>query len=214
LKIALCSLNGIAESSGEPYETAVFFEPNSCVCTNGSVIAEYWHGLGWYEFKKLTDVLIPKQAIGALSKTDKGLVKCGLSEQSITFHFEDGSFIKTQLIKEPFPPYAHLFEKKVNPWPISEDFFKAVRSIEPFAKEGVVYFVDGGLASSQSGETFYKIEGLPKDWSFNIKHLLSVEHLVKTIHFDVDSNKAIFFGENCRGIVMGMEKQTSNKVNE
>lgn len=208
LKTAICSLNSIAEAAGEPYECGVMVNDYSAVCTNGSVIAEYWHGM-----QHKLNCVIPKQAIVALSKTDKNLVFYGTSLDSFTFCFEDGSFIKTKTIKEPFPPYGHLFEKQVNPWPIQEDFFKALKAVESFAKDGIVYFVEGGIASDLTNESsFYKIEGLPKDSSFLIKHLLSVEHLVKSIYFDPEENKAFFFGDNVRGIIYGMEKQTVNQI--
>lgn len=210
LKDSLCSLNKIAEAAGEPYETVVMLNDYSAVCTNGSVIAEYWHGMAG-KFGKM----LPKQAIVALLKTDKVLTHYGASDNSFTFHFEDGSFIKTRTINEQFPPYAHFFEKQVNPWPIQEDFFKALKAVEPFAKEGIVYFIEGGISSDLTNESsFYKIEGLPEGFSFLIKHWLSVEHLVKTIHFDPEENKAYFFGDNVRGIVYGMEKQTVNQIND
>ena len=210
LKDSLCSLNKIAEAAGEPYETVVMLNNYSAVCTNGSVIAEYWHGMEG-KFGKM----LAKQAIVALLKTDKVLTYYGASDDSFTFHFEDGSFIKTRTISEQFPPYAHFFEKQVNPCPGQEDFFRALKAVEPFAKEGIVYFIEGGIASDLTNESsFYKIEGLPEGFSFLIKHWLSVEHLVKTVYFDHEENKAFFFGDNVRGIVLGMEKETVNQINE
>jgi len=210
LKTALESVYHLAtDGASEAFLAGVLLNEVTAVSTNGSTIIEYWHG----QYSSLLSYLIPKVAISALSKSNKGLIGCGLTDTSITFHFEDSSFIKSQLFNDRFPSYLHLFENEsINPWPVPDDFFKALKSIEPFTTDGIVHFVEGGLAASESGETFYKIEGLPSGWSFLIKHLLSVEHVMKTVHFDNDLNKIIFFGNNARGIVSAMERQEERRI--
>ena len=40
---------------------------------------------------------------------------------------------------------------------------------------------------------------------FSAKLLLSVEHAFKKAHFAPDANKVVFFGENLRGVLMGLD---------
>ena len=59
----------------------------------------------------------------------------------------------------------------------------------------------------------YKIEGLPEGMGFNAKYLLMVEPSFKNVHFDESSNKAFFFGENVRGVLMGIDRNSATPYN-
>ena len=189
---------------------AVLLQSGSAVATNGHVLAEYWHGID------LPPMLIPKASAVAIVKAGKALTGFGYSGPSATFWSEDDSFIKTQLFAEQFPNYQPLFEcEGLNPWPVPEEFYKAVRSIESFSRSGVVYFENGMLASNEqeTEASTYKIEGLPEGMGFNAKYLLMVESSFKNVHFDELSNKAFFFGENVRGVLMGIDRNSATPYN-
>ena len=189
---------------------AVLLQSGSAVATNGHVLAEYWHGID------LPPMLIPKASAVAILKAGKALAGFGYSGSSATFWFEDDSFIKTQLFAEQFPNYQPLFNcEGLNPWPVPEEFYKAVRSIESFSRSGIVYFENGMLASNEqeTEASTYKIEGLPEGMGFNAKYLLMVEPSFKNVHFDESSNKAFFFGENVRGVLMGIERNSATPYN-
>lgn len=189
---------------------AVLLQSGSAVATNGHVLAEYWHGID------LPPMLIPKASAVAILKAGKALTGFGYSGPSATFWFEDDSFIKTQLFAEQFPNYQPLFNcEGLNPWPVPDEFYKAVRSIESFSRSGVVYFENGMLASNEqeTEASTYKIEGLPEGMGFNAKLLLAVEHGFKNVHFDAEKNKAYFFGENLRGVLMGIDRRSETAYN-
>lgn len=189
---------------------AVLLQSGSAVATNGHVLAEYWHGID------LPPMLIPKASAVAILKAGKALTGFGYSGPSATFWFEDDSFIKTQLFAEQFPNYQPLFNcEGLNPWPVPDEFYKAVRSIESFSRSGVVYFENGMLASNEqeTEASTYKIEGLPEGMGFNAKYLLMVESSFKNVHFDEQSNKAFFFGENVRGVLMGIDRNSATPYN-
>ena len=189
---------------------AVLLQSGSAVATNGHVLAEYWHGID------LPPMLIPKASAVAILKAGKALTGFGYSGSSATFWFEDDSFIKTQLFAEQFPNYQPLFNcKGLNPWPVPDEFYKAVRSIESFSRSGVVYFENGMLASNEqeTEASTYKIEGLPEGMGFNAKYLLMVKSSFKNVHFDEDTNKAYFFGENVRGVLSGIDRNSATPHN-
>ena len=211
IKSALeCVLPLATDGAQHAHLAAVLLQSGSAVATNGHVLAEYWHGID------LPPMLIPKASAVAILKAGKALTGFGYSGPSATFWFEDDSFIKTQLFAEQFPNYQPLFNcKGLNPWPVPEEFYKAVRSIESFSRSGIVYFENGVLASNEqeTEASTYKIEGLPEGMGFNAKYLLMVESSFKNVHFDEQSNKAFFFGENVRGVLMGIERNSATPYN-
>lgn len=190
---------------------AVMLQSGSAVATNGHVLVEYWHGIDLPP-----GMLVPKASAVAIAKAGKALTGFGYSGASATFWFEDDSFIKTQLFGEQYPNYGIIFNcEGLNPWPVPEEFYKAVRSIESFSRSGIVYFEDGMLASNEqeTEASTYKIEGLPEGMGFNAKYLLMVEPSFKNVHFDEDSNKAYFFGENVRGVLSGIDRNSATPHN-
>lgn len=190
---------------------AVLLQAGSAVATNGHVLVEYWHGIDLPP-----GMLVPKASAVAIAKAGKALTGFGYSGASATFWFEDDSFIKTQLFGEQYPNYGIIFNcEGLNPWPVPEEFYKAVRSIESFSRSGIVYFEDGMLASNEqeTEASTYKIEGLPEGMGFNAKYLLMVEPSFKNVHFDEDSNKAYFFGENVRGVLSGIDRNSATPHN-
>jgi len=211
LKEAFAMLAPLAtEGAPNAAYASVLLQSGSAVATNGHVLAEYWHGIDLPP-----GLLVPKAAVAAILKAGKPLARFGYSGPSATFWFDDDSFIKTQLYGERFPNYTPLFEcEGLNPWPVPAEFFKAVRSIEAFTRNGVVYFENGKLASNEleNEASTYIIEGLPEGMGFNAKYLLTVEKAFDNVHFDEASNKAFFFGENVRGVIMGIERTSSAPV--
>ncbi|QDP56596.1 MAG: putative beta sliding clamp [Prokaryotic dsDNA virus sp.] len=211
LKEAFAMLAPLAtEGAPNAAYASVLLQSGSAVATNGHVLAEYWHGIDLPP-----GLLVPKAAVAAILKAGKPLARFGYSGPSATFWFDDDSFIKTQLYGERFPNYAPLFEcEGLNPWPVPAEFYKAVRSIEAFTRNGVVYFENGKLASNEleNEASTYIIEGLPEGMGFNAKYLLMVEKAFDNVHFDEASNKAFFFGENVRGVIMGVERVSSAPV--
>ncbi len=184
--------------------SSVLLQANSAVATNGHILVEYWHGIDLPP-----DMLIPKEAVTAILKCGKSLTGFGYSGPSATFWFEDDSFIKTQLYNEHFVNYEHALQcDNSDLHEIPNEFFKAISVIKAFTRNGIVYLEEGQLSSNEleTEATTYKIEGLPKGISFNCKYLLMIKSSFKKVNFDIKENKAFFFGDNVRGLLMGIEK--------
>lgn len=213
IKTALAAVAGLA-TDGAPIATyaAVLLQAGSAVATNGAALLEAWHGIDLPP-----GLLIPKAAAVAVAKAGKTLVGFGFSQSSLTFYFEDGSFIKTQLYNEPYPNYKTIFESdNLNLWPVPENFYKGIRAIESFSQNGHVFFEDGAVSSNLHKEeaSTYQVEGLPERMGFSIKHLLSVEHAFKKAHFDSETNKVVFYGEGIRGGLAGLDVKEKMSDNE
>lgn len=213
IKAALAAVAGLA-TDGAPNATfaAVLLQAGSAVATNGAALLEAWHGIDLPP-----GLLLPKAAATAVAKASKTLTGFGFSQSSATFYFEDGSFIKSQLYGERYPNYAAVLDVPgLNLWPVPEDFYRGVRAIESFSPNGHVFFEDGAVLSRLHKEeaSTYRIEGLPERMGFAVKLLLSVEHAFKKAHFDAETNKVVFYGDNVRGAIMGLDMGTEASYNE
>lgn len=213
IKAALAAVAGLA-TDGAPNATyaAVLLQANTAVATNGAALLEAWHGIDLPP-----GMMLPKVAASAIAKASKTLTGFGYSQSSATFYFEDGSFIKSQLYGERYPNYAPLLDVPgLNLWPVPEDFYRGVRAIESFSPNGNVFFEDGAVLSKMHKEeaSTYRIEGLPERMGFSVKLLLAVEHAFKKAHFETDANKVVFYGDNVRGALMGLDLGTEAAYTE
>lgn len=209
IKTAFAAVAGLA-TDGAPNATyaAVLLQAGSAVATNGAALLEAWHGIDLPP-----GMMLPKCAAVAVAKAGPALTGFGFSASSATFYFENGAFIKTQLYGERYPNYQVVFEVEgLNPWPVPDDFYNGVRAIQSFSPNGNVFFDDGAVLSKMHKEeaSTYKIEGLPERMGFSAKLLLSVEHAFKKAHFAPEANKVVFFGDNLRGVLMGLAWQRSD----
>ena len=190
------------ENATEPFKAGVLLQANTCVGTNGHALIEYWHGIDLPP-----GLMIPKASANAVAHCAKNLVGFGFTDRSVTFHFEDLSFIKTQLFNDRFPDYNAFLNKDCNPWPVPEDFFTGVETLEEFSDNGLLYF-DNNLMKSDRDDSeaaTYQVEGLTGGMGFNSKYLKAVKAEFKKAAFDPVAQEVLFFGEVSRGIIKGID---------
>src|SRR5216683_1418653 len=91
----------------------------SVIATDRHVILEYWHGndlpIG---------IALPKSFAVAISKCNKNCIGFGFSNNSVTIHFDDESWLKSQIFLEPWPDIKSILDRKANYWPIPTEFYK------------------------------------------------------------------------------------------
>lgn len=169
-------------------------------CTDGNVILQAWHGLN------MPTSVIPIRAARLVSKASKLLTGVGFSSRSVTFHFEDCSWIKTQLMPGQYPQCDRLFDDAAELTEIPEDFFANVKLLKPFGF-GAVYFVNGGFSSTidPNDGVFIECEQDVTGVSYYADKLLSVADVATAIDFKLNNNCCFVFGEKLRGVIMGFK---------
>jgi hypothetical protein len=179
---------------------------NSGVATNGHVLLEYWHGINLPDNLK-----IPKRAIQAVAKVRKPLLYFGFTEHSVTFYFEDGYFIKTNLIATEYPDTKSLLDRNFNRqfYEKPSDFYKGLLAIHSFVVDDTIYFHRDFLATHASLEigANYRIDGLPDYLSYSAKGLKFIEEYTHNINFPTDQSTPLaFYSTNVRGLLMGKHR--------
>lgn len=199
-----CEAVGVlASEDGQRIHLASLFLGNGTViATNGAAVFEYWHGLP-LPFGRA----IPKHIVEPLSKCKKKLQRLGFSNSSLTFYFDDESWLKTQIYAEEWPDVGRILDQKSDPWPVPVDFFKGLEAVAPFAAEGRVFFKAGELSShAETGVgASFEIPGLPKGPIFSTRLLALLKPHAQTVDFVANNGTMLaFFGPSIRGVVCGM----------
>ena len=194
------------DGSPDAIKAGVYLQPRTAVATDGAALLESWHGV-----ELPGAVLMPRYAALAVGATKMLLTGIGASTSSVTFHFQNGAWLKTQLFAERYPNYQPLFETTpgASVWSAPPDFFKAIDAIDSFSTDGTVHFTAQGIASDATKEqaSTYKIEGLPDNMAFKAKLLQSVKHAFETAVFDSFNRKVVFRNDKAmiRGVAMAVE---------
>jgi len=203
LKISLEQASPVQLDENFLLTASVLIHNGTCTTTDRKVIIQSWHGID------LPPMLtIPRAIIKPLISNPKKLVSFGLSNSSCTFYYEDSSWIKTQFFADKWPDINSILDKKTSSWPLQENFYEGVKSLEKFSETGFVYF-DSNLMRSHEEDikgASYEIYGLPKGPTLNIKQLKMVEPLIKTVDFLVphgNHKMTLFYGDKVRGAIAG-----------
>jgi hypothetical protein len=198
-----------SETALDVITASVLMAGPSVIATNRMMILEYWHGLDLP-----SGVPLPKQFITALAKQKKNLSCFGYSNNSATFYFEDGSWIKTQLYNEQWPDVGRILNRDANLQPINPDFFTALEAVAPFSEDGNIYS-DSNLLLSHSNAAVgasHECSNIPKGFIYPIKQLMIMKPYVKQIDFMANgfhdnSYCLVFQGDNMRGVISGRQRQ-------
>ena len=197
----------ISEDASRPWAMGLLVDRGCLTATNNIVVIQEWVG------HTLPTFNCPRFAVTEIARVGKDPVTVQVAKDSVTFHYADGSWLRTQLLAAEWPidKLNEIMSAETAPIAVPTDFFDGISKIAPFVSEGHhngVYFKDGGLATagegSQEGATI-QIDGLPDGPVFNIKALRMLEDVVEKIDFTLYPRPCIFFGKNIRGAIMGMQ---------
>lgn len=202
LRAALAAVGPLAtEGAPKVAQAAILLSDGYAVATNGIALIQSWHGV------MMPRVLVPKSSVKVIESVKKRIVGFGGSPSSMTFHFEGGSWIKTQLYVEDFPQFEQILDVKSDQWPLPPEFFEGLRTLEPFVQSArSIYLSKNKLHthSNPSEGASYELSGVPDGFCFNIDMLFNLEGLAKKLDFGKDTprNTLLFSGDMTRGAIM------------
>jgi len=201
IKVGFAALNPLVSGTGKTtIEASLSLNNGSMVATDRHLIIEFWHGINLPN-----GLSIPKAAINAVCRIGKTLIGIGVSNQTVTFHYECGSWLRTQLYGDKWPDVSRILNEGdvFNSPPVPDGFFDAVEAVAPFSRDGAIHVLDECIASSNIsgvGAT-YELKGITPGLSFNARHLTMIKTHVKSFDFTGKNNVSFFFGDNMRGAI-------------
>ncbi|MFZ1074795.1 MAG: hypothetical protein WAN50_00245 [Minisyncoccia bacterium] len=204
----------VADNATTVLQASIQLCGRSVRATDTEVIVESWHGIDMPP-----GLLIPKSAANALLKCGKKPVRFGVSQLSLTFWYEDNSWIKTQLFTNTeLPDMDRILNVASNPWPTPKGLFEAAASIAPFSTNGLAKFADNGVMKTDNADTDLlanmTVAGLPAGLSFKFKNLKSIAAFAKQIDFTASPKFALFFGDNVRGAIAKYVTPDTDEVSD
>lgn len=196
---------GVLAKEGEarlPLAT-LYLEANFVTSTNGYAAMQYRHGIDLPP-----GLVIPKKFADMVVKHKANLSGFGWNQDtSVTFWFDDDTFIKTQLQVGQWPDVWRVLNVESNPWPIPEGFAEAVATVSKFT-DGIIEMHGDRISSDSSKATVasFECEGAPIG-VYNGKYLTAMLPFIETMDMKSYENRLVFFGceGNMRGVIAGIK---------
>jgi hypothetical protein len=194
----------IGADASRPWTNGMLFEGQSVYATNNNVLVQYWLNAAFP-----LRVNVPRKVIKEILRVGEVPTHGQVDQSSITFHYSDGRWIRSQLIELNWPLdlISGLLDQPSNPVPFPEDFFAGLATIKSMA-DGTsrVYMREGALrthADTDEEGAVYEMP-LPADGLYNLHMLGLLEGVATSIDLTPYPGPALFFGERLRGAIVGM----------
>lgn len=195
----------IGVDASRPWATGILFRNGSAFATNNIIIIEKWLGA-----KFPVNVNIPSAAINELLRIGIEPTGIRIAPTSVTFHFDDNRWLKTQVSTLDWPDLSPILDRESEQGSLPETFFNDVESLIPFVDDSErLFIIDNGITTSKNADegAAVDIDGLSEGGCFNAKQLLALNGMVKTIDLNQYPAPCLFFGEKLRGAIVGIRQE-------
>lgn len=192
----------ISEDASRPWSRGVLIKGSSAYATNNVVAVELWLGSPCP-----IEVNIPRSAVMELIRIGEEPTGIQVAHNSITFHYEEGRWLRSQLLSLEWPDVTQLLEAPSAPQPVSKEFFSALSSLEPFVGEvGALYFREGSVSTSPNEDegASQKLEYAIGPCAFHHKQLALVGSVATKVDWSTYPGPCLFYGKGLRGALIGI----------
>lgn len=193
----------IGEDASRPWTNGLLLRGESAFATNNVCLVEYWLGTS-VPFV----INIPRSAIKEILRVGEAPSHAQITDNSITFHYSDDRWIRTQLYETSWPDLAKILDRPSKPVPIDERIFEGIEMLKGVGGADAKVFIKDGLMrtelNDQEGAT-YEISGLDATGCYSIAMLGKLKGVVKQIDLSSYPEPCCFFGDRIRGVIVGMK---------
>lgn len=195
----------IAEDASRPWSRGILFYGQSAYATNNVALVEHWLG---YDFP--TPINVPKQAVNELLRIDEEPEYLQIHPSSVSFHFADRRWLKTQTFDLGWPNVVAILSRESTPVVISAELFESVETLVPFVGEiPKIYFMPDGTITTDAVDgqgAVVEVAQFGAVGVYNIHQFLLLHNVAKTIDMTQYPAPCMFFGDNIRGALVGMRE--------
>lgn len=157
----------IGEDASRPWACGVLFSGTKAYATNNVVLVrtklkQALPGKSTVG-KGSSDVNLPRFAVEELLRIGEEPTGIGRSDHSLTFHYADGSWLRTTLFDVVWPkPPDELLKPLGELWPVAKDLAAAVALVQPFCpdEKNPIIVLDGDTVRTMDGVHSATVAGL------------------------------------------------------
>jgi DNA polymerase III sliding clamp (beta) subunit (PCNA family) len=191
----------VGNDASRPWSNGVKLHDKSAFATNNVTVVEYWIGTA-VPF----DITVPRYAIKEMLRVNEPPTHAQVDKNSITFHYTDGRWIRSQLLVGEWPELSRILDKPSAQSPIDPRIFEGMETLRNMTDSiGRLYIVGGIMRThleEQTGGTF-DMHDIGFEGCYQIQMLSLLKGVVTTADFSLYPAPCLFFGERIRGALLG-----------
>jgi hypothetical protein len=190
------------------WSLGIRLQNQSVLATNNVLLVEYWHGCSFP-----LEVVIPSEAVRELLRIKQDPIKAQLTDNSITFWFEDQRWLRSQLIDPTGWPMNKIEEILGNGTePVStipEGFDEALETLKPFIGEEAAVYLDPEKMKTSMDETAgasvdIELLGVTDAQCYHHRSLLLLTQVADRIDWAAYPRPCVFYkNKRLRGALIG-----------
>jgi len=195
-------------TAGREWSSNIKIDGEFAYVTDNTVLIEYWLDS---TFPLLS---IPFEAVEEVIKVNCKLEAIQANHNSITFHFSDGTWIRSQLHVAMWPNISSMINNSwthFKPSTITKDFKDACLKLGKFGGRDhlEIYFRGTDIATSrkETNDIATITTAAPETGCYAVKHLNKVLSIATSIDFSAYPKPACFMGESLRGVFVGVREE-------
>lgn len=192
----------IGSDASRPWATGVLLDQTSVFATNNVTVVEYWTAI---PFPRLIN--LPRMAVKEMLRVGLAPHSAQADEHSITFHYPNGCWIRSQLYDAAWPDMRKILDKENSATPVDSRLFDGLEAVKHFTdKMGRVYINNGVLSTQKDGleGASYEIPDMQYEGVFNIEMLSLLNSVATSCDFSQWPKACLWFGERVRGAIIGL----------
>lgn len=195
----------VGSDASRPWTNGILLSGASAFATNNVIVVEYWMGVN-LPFT----INLPREAVREVLRIGEDPTHVQLSENSITFHYADGKWIRSGLYEaSSWPDLRPILDVSATALPLNPKFFSGIQAIEPFVdKIGNIYFENGTLTTHLDVEmgASYALDSFPFTGAYAVGMLQLLNGIVDEIDWSCYPKPCPFFGKMMRGAIIGRHR--------
>lgn len=194
----------VGNDASRVWTNGVLLKGASAYATNNVTLVEYWIGV-----EMPFTVNIPIAAVKEIIRINEAPTHAQVTSESITFHYTDGRWVRSQLFSTEWPDLAKVLDREAQVIDMDERIFEGLEVVKQFTdKMGRIYFQNQMLKTHLEdglGATF-DLDGFPYEGVYQIEMLRLLKGVAQKIDLAAYPNPCIFYGERLRGAIIGMKQ--------
>ncbi len=194
----------IGNDASRLWTNGVLIKDGSLFATNNVLLVQYWIGVAFPHV-----VNIPQAAVKEMLRIGEPPTCVQLAENSITFHYTENRWVRTQLYVTEWPDLGKILNRESVQIPINEEIFKGLEAIKSFVEDRVecVIFKPGAIATHDDegvGSSF-EIADMRYEGRYKLSMLALLEGRAQTIDWTGYPGPCLFQGGMLRGAIIGLK---------
>jgi len=195
----------VGSDASRPWTNGILLRGQSAFATNNVCLVQYWLGV-----QLPFTANVPMNAIKEILRIGLPPASLQISDRSITFHYEDGRWIRSQLFSLAWPETLEALLEQDQPsrtMPlVGQDMRDGADALRHFMqRDARVFFRNGAIHTSQvDGEgASYAVEGLPGAGVYRLEMLRLVLAAAERADFAKYPEPSPFYKGRLRGLILG-----------